>query len=355
MPDDPKEAAAEKSALKPETAPKAAAATEAEVRDDARFAAAGIRVAARWIAAALAGIPTLALVTTLLKPPEAGTFDASLLAGGVILATLGVLFGILALARVFEPVALEDADIQDPILRRIPEAVDANYDALVERIQRVHQEASDAHIRLRLAEARREAETARLAVAAEHAKAAEEALVKNPTDPGVGEFAAQARAALQAATARKADKAAGAAALTRAADHAERVLNASVSIRRVAFALAAGDVLRQRYERALSYLFVAALAVALGVACILAAPLEAEDDAKDAETASPLDPLAFITLELNARGRRAICDTETINALRLTKDAKAPTVLTLPQPNCPSKRVKFVLSPPAPLGTIAAD
>src|SRR4051794_26510552 len=94
--------------------------TSPEVVDTARDAAAGTRAAAKWMASALGAVPSLAIIGAIVRDPGEGGFDATELAVGVGLAALGAILGVLAFARVIAPVRVEDKNVEDAHLKRIP-------------------------------------------------------------------------------------------------------------------------------------------------------------------------------------------------------------------------------------------
>jgi hypothetical protein len=320
------------------------------VVDDARASAAGIRSTARWIAAAIAGIPTLALVTTLLKPPEGSSFEPWLLVPGVILAIAGALYGIIALGHVFEPVPVEDADLTGFRMGRVAEAVDDSYTDLVGRVRNDSSSAAMASTRAQVAHARADVAQARATVMGDLAKQAEAALAANPSDAGLKAYVRKARERLLAATDAHASASGYAAAGDRALKAAQEQLANSVGIRRVVFALDAGDTLRGRYTRALGDVMEAGVAVATGIALVLlASQVEDKDQTK---TAGP-ETISVVTLNLNPEGKKKICPAaDKLTALKLTNDKKAPIVITFPTPECPAKKLPFVLEPNKELGQI---
>jgi hypothetical protein len=207
---------AEGKAAQPDETPVAAA-----VIDDARHEAEGVRSAARWIASAIAGIPALTLLATILKPPDGASFEPWTLALGVTITTTATFIGIVQLGRVFEPVSVEDADLTGFKMVRVPEAADASYGALLERFKNDVSFAASAGMLADDAEGVAEGAKATLDTRAEAAKLAEAALLANKTNPELQEQARTARAGVSEAVAEHAQRAAEAAVARRASSSAE--------------------------------------------------------------------------------------------------------------------------------------
>ena len=312
-----------------------------EVIDDARHAAQGLRSSALWVGTALAAIPSIALVGTLLKPPDGTSFTPWMLAVGVLLATGGALLGILALATVNKPVAIEDYQLDGFRMTRIVEAVDNDYDTLLERIRRTNQAVADAATRAVDLHLRADLATAALTTATALAEKLQ-ALAKGSNSSTAHDDANAARDALSAASAAAGQAAGLAAAADRMRDHTEKQLAAALSIRKSVFSLVATDVVSRRYNDALGGVAVAAVAVAAGVALIVLSPAKKEEE-KPA-TLSDLEP---ITLTLTETGKKKVCDTdEPITALRLTADKEEPTVITFPTTGCASKKLTLRVKKP---------
>lgn len=124
--------------------PAAAADLSSLVVDEAVDAAAGTRSAARWMASALGGIPSLAILGSIVRAPGDVGFDALELALGVALAALGAIVGVLGFARVIAPVPLEDDDVRGIDLARVPGQPYATFDELDEHIAAAYVSATQS-------------------------------------------------------------------------------------------------------------------------------------------------------------------------------------------------------------------
>jgi hypothetical protein len=318
-------------------------ATTQAVVDDARHAADGLRSTARWIGVALASIPGLALAGTLLKPPNGSEFNPWLLTVGVALAAGGAFCGILALATVSKPVAIQDSDLSSFRMGRVVEAIDGSYAMLLERIRRTYGAATDAASRAVRLQLRADIATAALASATALAEKLQ-ALAKDSNSRTAHKDADDARNALAAASVAAGQASGHAAAARTASDQAQRQLTAALSIRKAVFSLKATDEISRRYSSALRKVAASSAAVAAGIALIVLAPTTKTDD----ETADLTD-LSVITFTLTDSGKSKICKTDRpITALKLSTDSKNPTVITLPTPGCPSKKttIRFGEEPP---------
>lgn len=87
------------------------------VVDEAVSVVDGIRSTARWIASSFGAIPSLAVLTSIVRAPGDAGFDPLKLALGVGLAALGAATGVLFFAWVIAPVPLEDHDVRKLDLR----------------------------------------------------------------------------------------------------------------------------------------------------------------------------------------------------------------------------------------------
>ena len=102
--------------------------------DDAQTAAGGLRKTAQWIASALAAIPALGIVSSLIKGPGDAGYSVPLLLGGVVLAAIGAYLGIYWFSNVLAPLALEDVTVAGFDMRRLPGNPYANYAALTKAL-----------------------------------------------------------------------------------------------------------------------------------------------------------------------------------------------------------------------------
>ena len=316
--------------------------------DEAAYSAAGLRTTARWIAAAFAGIPALTVVGALVRAPGDAGFDDGYLIPGVLLAALGAVVGILAFARVLEPIGLTDADISDAVLKQLPAARAETYAELRLSLEQARDDvgyqqviASDAAGRGAAADAE--------AVAAEATVAQLEALLKDNPDP-----AKQAEATEARANARRLRAAAGAAtAESKVAEEQlevyEQSFEAFEGLRRLAYGLAGGEEVRQRYRLATKCSGLAVALVAVGVIFLAIAP-KPEDDDEEASAAAPV----LVTLsDLSPEGQKLLgCDTEEVPALQVASDEKTATVIVLPGGTCPVRTVKYVTEDEKPSGKL---
>src|SRR5438876_8061213 len=102
--------------------------------DDAQSAVACIRQTAKWFASALAAIPALGIVGSLIKGPGSAGFDPLLLLLGLASAAAGAYLGIRFFSRVLTPLPLEDKDMNlsgDSSLGRLPGQPYSSYQELL--------------------------------------------------------------------------------------------------------------------------------------------------------------------------------------------------------------------------------
>jgi hypothetical protein len=321
-----------------------AAPAVADPVDELASSAAGLRATSQWIAAAFAGIPSLAVVGALVRAPGDAGFDDAYLVAGVLLAALGALIGILAFARVREPLGLHDGQIDDDVLKRLPESRYGSYDKLSERLELQRDLLGDK--RVPASDAAGEAKAAEaIAVQAEAAAKLADELVRKDDGPE-SDRALEAKAARQVA--REARAAAGLAAATAAVHEQgleldERLFESLVAQRRSAYAVQASETVRKRYEQANAWAGAAVLLVALGVIFLALAP----KPKAEAKSAQP----TLVRLGLSEAGQQALgCEAEAVDALKLGGDDKSLDVIVLPGGGCQAQTVKFVTEDPAPLG-----
>ncbi|HVE91415.1 MAG TPA: hypothetical protein VNE62_03800 [Actinomycetota bacterium] len=318
-----------------------------EPSDDSRAVATGLRSTARWVAAAFAGIPSLAVVGSIVRAPGDSGFDERLLIAGVLLAALGALTGILTFASVLSPAPVTDPEITAGNLELLPEGRFTSFEALRQALE----ETRDAvGIKRDLASdlASYAAADEAKAVQAEAASKAMDELIKglNPVPPDRVKEAAVARR--YALTLRAAAGVSAAEAAIRKHDlvRTEQRLTSLEALRRGAYGIAIGAKINKRYERARRWCVVAVLLVSAGVACLALAPRP-----KSETTAAQL-----VTLKLEDPGRRALgCDADNVQALRVGGDEQTPLVIVLPGGDCPVKAVEFLTKKPEPFGKVIEE
>lgn len=320
--------------------------TTAEPSDEIQAVAAGLRSTARWIAAAFAGIPSLAIVGALIRAPGDAGFDAAFLIPGVVLAAVGALIGILAFADVLKPTGTSDDDASPnaDVMKFLPESRFQTFPALRQALEEVRDDvggkrvtASDADGYAKAAEAE--------AAQAEAASVALDGLLKDLATPPADkvEEAKQARA-----VARDLRAAAGAAAAASAIQRnefelAEQRLVSLEALRRGAYGVQIGQTVAKRYKTANELSALAVLLVAGGVVCLALAPKS------KVETTVP----ELVSLSLQPAGQRALgCKASTVDALRVGGADDAPNVIVLPGGGCQVKTVKFLTKKPAPFGSV---
>jgi hypothetical protein len=309
--------------------------TSDDVVDNALQAAAGTRRTARWVASALATLPTLTVLGAFVRAPGERGFDWFPLALGILLVTGGAALGLYALARVFEPVPLTDDDLTDETVKAVPSSTVTSKEELLDDITRLNDAIgqSGGDVSDKMAEAKgAEAAAASSEAQAIRAEAAAKAKPKNDALKRKAErLRAEADAAAEDARAMAALAAEKEARLTFDREQLERRL----STKQQAYLLLASTKVGDRFADALQVLLPAALGlVAFGLIFLALAPKEKEDDSDKAEA------VALVELTLNDAGRDVIeCDVQTLQALQITADEKAPTVITLPTADCPNSRV----------------
>ncbi len=317
-----------------------------DVVDEAVGAAAGTRTAARWLASALGGIPSLAILASIVRAPGDAGFDETKLAVGVALAVLGAIVGVLGFARVIAPVPLEDKDLRGFDLTRIPGQPFTTFEELVKDMTDLRSGATGEEYEATgsLRASKRAEVKAQQDEAA--AKTAEQEAAANPTDQALQQRAAEARTRADAAQRDAAAKAAQAAADAAGLGVWTEQLSRREAIRRDVYRLKAADEVGRRYLHARVAAVFAAGLIAAGVVLLGLAP-------KPKAATSPTLP-RLVTLTLNQAGQRALgCSANSLRALQTGGDASAPIVITLPTPDCPSRAVVFTTTKPEGFGTVA--
>jgi hypothetical protein len=239
-----------------------------EVVDEAVEAAAGTRTAARWLASALGAVPSLAVLSSVVRAPGNAGFDLATLAAGVGLAALGAIVGVLGFARVIAPVPLEDTDLRDLDLKRIPGQPYTTFDELNNHMDAIRSAAAGGEYAV--AEATAAAHEAEAEAAAAEAEATR--LEAEATEPGNQEAARRARSTADAkrreSTAAHAQAASEAARLPIWTDQLVR----REAIRRDAYRLLAADKVGRRYLQARILAVIAVGLIAAGVVLLGLAP-----------------------------------------------------------------------------------
>jgi hypothetical protein len=313
------------------------AAAEAEVKEaleDAASAAEGTRGAARWIASSLGAIPGLAVLASIVRAPGEAGFEATELTFGVFLAAAGAILGILAFANVLTPAAIEESELEDQgfDVRRLPGHPFGDYPTLKQEIEQMRTVSGQAGFEVVTAKARaasaeerlagREAEVDRLKDGLDAAKEAErEGLQRELASARKGEL--ELRGTLTQEKARLAGLQVHATAIS-------AQLRRRLEIRAGLYRLASSDKVRSRYEFAAGLSVVAVALVSGGLILLGLAP---EDKAKAGATTS------LVSLKPNDEGRKALgCGGDTVQAIKVGGEEKAPEVITLPSSECPSSK-----------------
>ena len=251
--------------------------------DEAVAAADGTRTAARWLAASLGGIPSLAVLASIVRAPGNAGFDPLMLGLGVGIAALGAIIGVLLFAWVIAPVPLEDDDLRDLDLTRIPGQPYETFDQLDRDLQLVRNATAkmESQAALDLADARSaEAQTQQADL---EARQAAELAAATPDVVTLRQHAETVRARADEQRSVVTAKAAAAAA-TDAETQAIWMtqLARRDAIRRDAYRLKAADVVGRRYLIArIGVVFSVAL-IAGGIVLIGLAPSVAGHASSDA-------------------------------------------------------------------------
>ena len=327
------------------TGAESAAPTSSDVVDEAVAAAAGTRTAARWIASALGGIPSLAIVGSIVRAPGDTGFDAFELAMGVALAALGALVGVLGFARVIAPIPLEDKDLRGFDLTRIPGQPYVKFEQLNKDMDDLRSAATSEEYEA--AQSLRASKRAEVQAKQDEAvaKDTEEKAAAAPDDQALKQRALEARSRADESQREAAAKAAQATADAAGLAVWSEQLSRRDAIRGDAYRLKAADKVRRRYlEARIASVFSVGL-IAAGVVLLGLAP---NPKSAPSETFPRL-----VTLTLSDAGKRALgCSLDSIQGLQTGGTASAPTVITLPTPDCPSRTVVFTTTQPEGFGTL---
>jgi hypothetical protein len=306
----------------------------AEIVDEARSAASGLRSTTRWIVSALAAVPSIGIVGTMVAGPGDRGYDSSYLYPGVLLAAGGALLALLWFADVLRPVPLKASDLRDSDVALVPGSPFTTVTKLNEGVETARDAVADAERDSRQAEEAAKAAEARVAVAEPRAKEAEEE-AKTSKDKAVKDRAIALR--------READRLAGEKTVTAAAAARERVqldfereqFKRHLKIREEALLLRAGTIVGDRFKSATQRaLPISALMLAFGLIFLAQAPRPKAEEAAA--------PLKLLHLTLSEDGKDALgCELDALDALQIGGDEKTPRVITLPTDTCASKVVEF--------------
>ena len=312
------------------SAGEATAAVQA-LTDDARNAAAGIRDVVKWIAAALAGIPALAALGSLIRAPGEAGFEPLPLGIGIGLAAAGAILGILSLANVLAPVAVSDGSMADFDMRQVPGQPYSTYYEVIDTLDILRKAAATEGFSVADAKHDAESDKARAADLEQQAKVAE-AAAKDSKDPAVIDRAKVARTAADSAQREATESAAHLAALAVGASTLSDQIHRWERVRAEAFQLKAAKVVGDRFDIAKVRVGAAAALVAAGVFFLALAPAIKLD---------PFEP-TLVTLTLNNTGRTAIgCEISTLTGIQVNESESGPLVITFPSDDCPSKSIEF--------------
>lgn len=243
-----------------------------DVVDEASAAADGTRKAARWIASAFGSIPGLAILSSVVRAPGTAGFDPIKLAVGVCLATIGAVIAVLGFARVIAPVPLEDRDLHDLDLRRIPGQPYASFEDLDRDMNDLRSAAVEEEYRA--AQSLRASLRAKTEADQSEAAAieAERTAAADPDDTQLKQRAVDARQLAErmrhTASAKEAAAAADAAGRTSWEDQLMR----RDEIRAKAYRLKAADEVGRRYRHAQVAAAIAAGLIAAGIVLLALAP-----------------------------------------------------------------------------------
>lgn len=318
--------------------------------EDSRTAAEGARSSARWIAAALAAIPSLGFLSSIIRAPGDQGFDAFQLALGMGLAALGAVIGILVFSWVLSPVALEDSDLEGVEVKKLPGHPYGSFAEVTATIRSFRQSAVNTEYEIAKAEVGvKRAEAAALRAEAE-AKKAEAAAKQAEADgdpekdrlKGVAEQAKLRAAELKA----RADAAAAdARAIEPLGKFYEGQVDRAQEVRSDLYRLKASEVVRTRFAEGKWSLIPVVALIAAGIVLLGLAPIE-----KAAEPGAPAPEL--VRLRVNKTGRDLLaCENRSLQALRVGGDDKTPLVVTFPAEGCPAQTIHFATEGDGDLGS----
>jgi len=310
----------------------AAASGDGSLVEDATSAAAGLRSTARWVASALAAIPSVAILATLLKPPEGEQFDDGRLFVALALAAAAALLGIIYLWRVLRPAQLKETDLDGFEMAALPNAPFGTIDELRDSAKGAHHAVADKQVLVGDAEA----DAAFAKARSDQAKAALETIEKqlkdNPNDPGLQDLARVKRGEWSKLDLESGALAALAASSGRVLKGKEDQLNARIALLRDAYRLKTTEIVASKYKDALVACGFAVAMIALAIFLLLTAPKKGDE---------PFSP-TLVKLNLSDEGMRTLgCESKDVTAIQVAQTDEGPRVITLPQDECPSVVVVF--------------
>jgi hypothetical protein len=321
-----------------------------KVVDEAADAAESTRTTAKWIATALAAIPALGAVGALVRAPGDEGFDKEPLFLGILFAAAAAILGILAVARVLEPVLMSDRSLSNSAfdITKVPGHPYRSYTELLTSLRQLRatvrtDEADVATVKVAVANADAVAARADMDVAA-----AELSLADAPGDTARQRALADAK--VRRDSAKASARVVAAVAAGRAEEHRllDGQLLARESVRSRALRLATAEKVGERYRYALVAVGVAVALAAAGVFFLAIAPVpkDGDDDAA----------VSLVTISLNDAGKAVLgCSATTLQGLRIGGTDEVPQLVTLPTTECPSRFVEFKVAEPSSLGSVAEE
>lgn len=316
------------------------------VVEDAMSAAEGTRSAAKWIASSLGAIPGLTVIASIVRAPGDAGFDATDLTLGIFLAAAGALLGILAFANVMTPSALEEKDLEDIDVKRLPGHPFRSYGELTESLETLWWLKAEKDFQVAVAKATAVASEATSAAAEAHVLQLKSSLenAKDEEKQQITEELATARATAAPLTAATTADKAELAKLTVLAESLGEQVRRREAVRTNLYRLAGSDQVGNRYELAAGLSIFAVAAVAGGLIFLGLAP-NTKSDAPE--------PVSLVTLKPAAAGKKALaCEADSVAALKVGGDEKTPKVISLPSAECPTpKQLDFKTEEPE-LGSV---
>jgi hypothetical protein len=315
--------------------------------EDAMSAAEGTRAAAKWIASSLGAIPGLTVIASIVRAPGDAGFDATDLTLGIFLAAAGALAGILAFANVMTPSALEEKDLENIDVKRLPGHPFSSYRELSESLETLWWLKAEKDFEVARAKATAAGAEATSAAAEAHVLQLKSSL-ENAKDEEKKKLTDELQAArslaatlVAATTAHKAELAK----LTVLAESLGEQVGRREAVRTNLYRLAGSDEVGNRYEFAAGISIFAVAAVAGGLIFLGLAP-----NPKSAAS----EPVSLVTLKPVAAGKKALgCEAGSVAALKVGGDEKTPKVVTFPSAACPTpKQLDFKTEEPEQLGTV---
>jgi hypothetical protein len=311
--------------------------TGKSVAADAEDASSGLRGTARWAASALAAIPSLTILATLLKAPEGEQFKEGRLFWAILFAALGAAVGITFFSRVLRPGEAKKSDIDGFDMSRLPDTPFPTIDELRDSTHGFQEAVADK--RIEVADA--EAESERASATSEEAKTASETVEKllkeNPTDAGLQKLAKAKRAEWSSLSAKAGLAHAVAASAARSLKETQAQLEARSALLKDVYRLKTADLVAGRYGTAIVASWIAVASVALGLFLLLTST----------EERKPFQA-TLVKLTLEDPGKRLLgCQQDTVLGIQVAETDDGPRVITFPQEGCPSRTVIFKEEEPA--------